>query len=115
LWVSFPISSSPGFELVRYNSNGSIDTSFGHQGATITDFSSFASFTSPSDLVIETNGDILVAEQAAQPDISIFLSGSSAFALARYINTGQLDVGSEVARLRAGHRPPPKLHVRLSG
>lgn len=26
----------------------------------------------------------------------------------------EVTVGSEVARLRAGHRPPPKLHVRFS-
>lgn len=80
-----------GFELIRYNPNGSIDNSFGHHGAAITDFSSVAPFTSASDLVIEPNGDIIVVGQAAQPDISIFIPGPSVFALARYTSNGQLD------------------------
>jgi hypothetical protein len=62
-----------GFELIRYNPNGSIDTSFGHHRAVITDFSSVAPFTSPSDLVIEPNGDMIVVGQVAQANVSISL------------------------------------------
>jgi uncharacterized delta-60 repeat protein len=80
-----------GFELIRYNANGGIDTSFGHQGAAIRDFSSVAPFSSSSDLVIEPNGDIIVAGQAAQPDVTIFIPGPSAFALAGFTSSGQLD------------------------
>jgi uncharacterized delta-60 repeat protein len=80
-----------GFELIRYNLNGSIDTGFGHLGAAITDFRSFAPLTNPSDLVIESNGGIVVAGQAAQPASSIFIPDPSAFILARFTSTGQLD------------------------
>jgi uncharacterized delta-60 repeat protein len=85
------LTTHTGFELIRYNPNGSIDTSFGHQGAVITDFSSVAPFTSPSDLVIEPNDDMIVVGQAAQPNVSVFLPGPSVFALTPYTSNGQLD------------------------
>ena len=80
-----------GFGLMRYNPNGSVDTTFGHQGGVITDFSSFAPFATPSDMVVELNGDIIVAGQVAKPGINAFTPGPAFFALARYTSSGQLD------------------------
>jgi uncharacterized delta-60 repeat protein len=81
-----------GFGLLRYNPNGSIDTRFGKKGGVITDFSSVAPITTPSDMAIQLNGDIVVAGQAAQPAVAPFdTNPPSVFALARYTSTGQLD------------------------
>jgi uncharacterized delta-60 repeat protein len=80
-----------GFGLTRYNSNGSLDTSFGHQGGVVTDFSSIAPSLTPSDMAIETNGNIIVAGQAVQLNSTAFLPTPGVFALARYTPTGALD------------------------
>jgi uncharacterized delta-60 repeat protein len=73
-------SSAEGanFALVRYNSNGSLDTSFGGGGKVSTDFS--------------FSGDNAHA-MALQSDGKIILGGQSSlnFALARYQNNGSLD------------------------
>jgi uncharacterized delta-60 repeat protein len=79
-----------GFGLTRYNSNGSLDTSFGHQGGVVTDFSSIAPSVTPSDMAIETNDNIIVAGQAAQLNLTA-LPAPAVFALARYTPTGALD------------------------
>jgi uncharacterized delta-60 repeat protein len=80
-----------GFGLTRYNSNGSLDTSFGHQGGVVTDFRNIAPSVTPSDVAIETNGNIIVAGQAVQLNPTAFLPGPGLFALARYTPTGALD------------------------
>jgi uncharacterized delta-60 repeat protein len=73
-----------GFGLVRYNTNGAIDTSFGAHGGVITGFTPDAAALG---LVIQTNGDIVVAGQ------SVTGSGrfATSFALARYTSAGKLD------------------------
>jgi len=45
----------------------------------------------PSDVAIETNGNIIVAGQAVQLNPTAFLPGPGLFALARYTPTGALD------------------------
>ncbi|MBH8576028.1 DUF4347 domain-containing protein, partial [Nostocaceae cyanobacterium CENA369] len=67
------------FALVRYNSDGSLDTSFGSSGQVITDIGSGTSDTAYSVSV--------------QPDGKILLAGSSAnnFAVVRYNSDGTLD------------------------
>jgi len=41
----FSFNFDTSFEVMRYSSNGSIDTSFGHAGGVITEFSSFAGYS----------------------------------------------------------------------
>ncbi|MEH2074483.1 MAG: putative Ig domain-containing protein [Nostoc sp.] len=67
------------FALARYNSNGSLDTSFGNSGKVITDIGSKTTDTAYS-VSVQADGKILVA-------------GSSAnnFALVRYNSNGSLD------------------------
>lgn len=81
-----PGNNSTGFELIRYNANGTIDTTFGTRGAAVTPFpgnSNAAAFA----LAIQSNGDILLAGQAGdKPN-----GGPSSFALARYTSNGHLD------------------------
>lgn len=47
-----------GFALVRYNADGSLDSSFGNSGVVTTDFGSFAVADS---LIVQTDGKIVVA------------------------------------------------------
>jgi uncharacterized delta-60 repeat protein len=85
------VKTTTGFGVIRYTSTGSIDTSFAREGAVITDFSNIAPFANPFDMVSQSNGSIIVAGRAAQPDITLDIPGASVFALARYTTTGQLD------------------------
>jgi uncharacterized delta-60 repeat protein len=75
-------SSDGNFALVRYNPNGTLDTSFNGVGSVTTDF----------------GGNDLAGAMLLQPDGNIVLGGSTNFgatgnnfALARYTTTGALD------------------------
>ncbi len=67
------------FALVRYNTNGSPDTSFGTGGMVTTQFDS--SENGASSVAIQSDGKIVAAGS----------SGNSRFALARYNTDGSLD------------------------
>jgi uncharacterized delta-60 repeat protein len=82
-------ASDIGFGLVRYNSDGSIDTKFGTGGVAITDFGANAPDSGAFAVAIQSNGD-LVAAGAAAVETSGSLSSSS-FGLSRYTSTGKLD------------------------
>jgi uncharacterized delta-60 repeat protein len=85
-----------GFGVVRYNSNGSIDTSFnpglgiGSGGGVITGFGNSFPNSGAFALAIQSNGEIVVAGMAGATNSQGGLSSSS-FVLARYTTTGQLD------------------------
>jgi uncharacterized delta-60 repeat protein len=76
------IGSNNNFALARYNSNGSLDTTFGTNGRVTTDFS---------------NNNDASWSVALQPDGKIILGGyarigsNDNFALARYYENGSLD------------------------
>ena len=78
-----------GFGVVRYNSNGKVDNTFGKGGGVITGFGGSLPVGSAFALAIQSNGDIVVAGQAGA--ISGNSLGSSLFALARYTSAGKLD------------------------
>jgi uncharacterized delta-60 repeat protein len=78
-----------GFGLVRYNSNGKVDGTFGKAGGVITGFGNTFPAGSAFALAIQSNGDIAVAGQAGSSSGNGF--GSSSFALARYTSKGKLD------------------------
>jgi uncharacterized delta-60 repeat protein len=73
-------STSDDFAVVRFNADGSLDTSFGTDGIVTTDFAGFGD--SGADLVIQTDGKIVVGG-----------TSNSDFALARYNTNGTLDTG----------------------
>ena len=85
------MTSITGFGVTRYNANGTLDSSFGHQGGVVTDFSSVGPTTIPSDVAIESNGDIIVAGQVGQAHSITNISSPASFALTRYTPTGALD------------------------
>lgn len=72
------------FALVRYNPNGSIDTTFGAGGKTTTDF--FGQADVITDLVQLPDGKFIAVGVAKNP-----FNSSTDFALARYNSDGTLD------------------------
>jgi len=74
-------ASDYDFALVRYNSDGSLDPSFGGTGKVATDFA--ASYDFASSIAIEADGKIVAAGYMNVP--------ISDFALARYNSDGSLD------------------------
>jgi uncharacterized delta-60 repeat protein len=69
-------SAPPDFALRRYNSDGSIDTSFGVNGSITTDFA--AGTDNAQAVAIQANGNVVTAGRAFRSDFDL--------ALARYIN-----------------------------
>ena len=88
------VNNQTGFGVVRYNSNGSVDTTFnpgaglGSGGGVITGFGNSFPAGSAFALAIQSNGEIVVAGQAG---IGNQYFASSSFVLARYTTTGHLD------------------------
>ena len=78
-----------GFVLTQYNSDGTIDTTFGTRGAVVTNFPG-EGYSAVAALAVQSNGDIVAAgvTEAKNP---AFGGGPSDFALARYTPNGLLD------------------------
>src|SRR5256714_2735822 len=75
--------SSYEFMVARYNSNGTLDTTFGNNGFTLTNFSS--NWDIPAGAVLQTDGKILVVGHAEMQ------SPYYTLALARYNSDGSPD------------------------
>lgn len=84
-----PAANNVGFGVVRYNSNGAIDKTFGSGGVAIADFGSNAPLSGAFAVAIQSNGDIVAGGAAAQGALNLSLD--SAFGLARFTGAGQLD------------------------
>ncbi|HEX8776248.1 MAG TPA: Calx-beta domain-containing protein [Pyrinomonadaceae bacterium] len=80
--------AKPDFLLSRYNTDGSLDTTFGTGGKVRTDF--LGREDSPSAVILQPDEKIVVAGVAFTGDTSTGKEGSS-FALARYNPDGSLD------------------------
>lgn len=80
------------FALLRYNSDGTLDTTFGNIGFITTDFSTSnaANFNTGKDggesITLQANGKILIAGYSSSNN------GTYKFAIARYNSDGSLDV-----------------------
>jgi uncharacterized delta-60 repeat protein len=72
------------FGVTRLLPNGSVDTTFGNQGAVMTAFTNF--INSPNAVAIQLDGKIVVAGETQSSDDSI-----NRFAVARYNPNGSLD------------------------
>ncbi len=76
--------------LVRYNTDGTLDSSFGDAGKVLTDFSSLGS-SSSSDIALQSDGKIVVSGSSSNSNSSIQL-----FHVARYNASGSLDNSFDV-------------------
>lgn len=81
--------STEGFLSLRYNTTGSLDSTFGKSGGVITVFPGDA-FSAAASLAVQTNGDLVAAGTAEVSNPAFGLSQAS-FALARYTSSGALD------------------------
>lgn len=79
-------AGSSFFALARYNTNGSLDTTFGNNGRVITDFDPLGGSEGAAAAVLQPDGKIIVAGYVA-----IVNPGESYFAVARYNTDGSLD------------------------
>jgi len=77
--------SNHDFALVRYNSNGSLDTSFDTDGIALTDFG-FDSGDGAEAMALQSDGKIILAGSSFNRN-----TNDSDFALARYNSDGSLD------------------------
>jgi uncharacterized delta-60 repeat protein len=98
-----PIYTVTGFAVSRYLGVGITDASFGANGGTDTVIPNFPIVTT-SGLAVQPSGDIVTLGTANQ-------SGQTAFALARYTATGQLDTtfgtnGTVVTSFGGGFQAP---------
>ena len=83
--ASFNSNGSPCFALTRYNTNGSLDNSFGNSGIVTTSFGSGESYA--NDMAIQTDGKIVVAGESDNSTNS----SQPRFTLTRYNTNGNLD------------------------
>jgi uncharacterized delta-60 repeat protein len=78
-----------GFLLARYNADGTLDSTFGSRGASVTNFPN-EEYSAAIALALQSNGDI-VAVGVTEAQNPAFGQEPSDFALARYTANGQLD------------------------
>jgi uncharacterized delta-60 repeat protein len=79
----------PHFIVLRYNPNGTLDSSFGTGGIVVTDFNGRSNSTDIATcLALQADGKIVVGGSANQ---STVLTGMKNFAVARYLTNGLLD------------------------
>jgi uncharacterized delta-60 repeat protein len=81
--VEFVNNVGTGIGLVRYTSDGVLDTTFGSNGITISTFAGFS--FNPFGFAVQKNGDILIGGVVSTS------SGLNEFGLARYTSNGVLD------------------------
>lgn len=82
--------NSIGFGVVRYNGNGSVDTTFGQGGAVTTAFAPTEPAATLFAMAVQANGNIVAAGSAGRFAAANFVTQAD-FALARYSSTGAPD------------------------
>ena len=85
--------SNDGFVLVRYNSNGSLDTSFSDDGKVTTDLGGYFLYGAPVTVTVQADGKILmgwVKYNSFSDDYGDEIVDSD-FVLVRYNSNGSLD------------------------
>ncbi len=108
-----PTANSEGFAVARYLTNGTLDTSFGSLGKTVTTFDGYGG---ASAVALQSDGKIVVAGYNGQ---------SEGFAVARYLTNGTLDTSfgsparpiTDLRRLRRSkrRRPPTDGKIVVAG
>jgi uncharacterized delta-60 repeat protein len=83
-----------GFALTRYNSDGSLDTTFGDSGLVTTDIKGYGLSLGPNAIAMDNLGRIVVAGTSSPlaKSSGSFVFLNSDFFLARYNSDGSLDI-----------------------
>ena len=81
-----PTQNNLGFGVARYNSNGTIDKTFGAGGVAIADFGPSAPASAAYAAAVQSNGDIVAGGAAGSAGNVV-----SSFGLARFTSAGKLD------------------------
>jgi uncharacterized delta-60 repeat protein len=108
------INTGFDFAVARYNSNGTLDTTFGTSGKVTTDFAGADDLpTEPSAIALQGDGKIVVMGQT-------LVGGVSDFALARYNSNGTLDTsfgtsGKVTTNFTGGNDVPFSVDVQPDG
>jgi uncharacterized delta-60 repeat protein len=101
--------TNDGFELARYNTDGSLDISFGTGGKVVTPFGGYAV---ASAVAIQSDGKIVAAGRS-------LIGNVSNFALARYNTNGSLDttfgMGGKVVTLIGGSSFASAVAIQSNG
>jgi uncharacterized delta-60 repeat protein len=84
-----PVASHVGFGIVRINSNGTLDKTFGAGGVASVDFGTATPLSGAFAVAIQSTGDIVAGGAAAQGIEGLGLN--SAFGLTRVTSAGALD------------------------
>ena len=79
------LAATGDFALARYNTDGSLDTSFSCDGKQITDFAGNTDLA--NGVAVQSDGRIVVAGSSFSP------TTANDFAVARYNTDGSLDTG----------------------
>lgn len=87
--IASEVSGGTSWQLLRYNSNGTLDSTFGSNGVSTTSFSSSQTYPVPFRIVVQPDGKILVGGK--------FSSGFGSAVLARYNANGTLDTTFGIA------------------
>lgn len=98
--AGYSLAGDYDFALVRYHTNGTLDSSFGTGGKVTTNFGSYNDLG--LGVAVQGDGKILVAGYSSME------SNAEAFALARYTSSGALDVrfgsgGKVITSLGSSH------------
>ena len=101
---SSPNSTRPSFSVIRYNSNGTLDTTFGTGGWVTTQVGNFSSVA--ESVAIQPDGKIVVAGVATTRQTDGLLDED--FAVVRYNSDGSLDTsfdgdGKAITQLGEAH------------
>jgi uncharacterized delta-60 repeat protein len=105
-------SREASFALARYNSDGSLDSTFGAGGKVVTSFPSF-NFESVAALALQDNGKLIAVGTVGN-------RSASAFGLARYNTDGTLDAsfgsgGSSITRIGARSNDARAIAIQPDG
>lgn len=86
--IASEVSGGTSWQILRYNANGTLDTTFGSGGSTTTSFGS-VNYPVPHRIVVQSDGKILVGGK--------FAGGVGTAALARYNANGTIDTSFGVS------------------
>ena len=97
------VNATSDFSLIKLNTNGNVDTTFGTSGLVTTDF--YNDYDLPSGLLISNNNSIIVTGSVISP------TGYADFAMAKYYLNTQLSIGENTKNKKVLFYPNPVQNI----